>query len=262
MIPAQDIADQMRFALDAENADHYGDAEDIVPAINGAINWLTSVINMTMGEKKLGEEIFRDLTISRVFRTSVDSRISLSSFPANHEVWTILALYPKPITGNTGAVFVPNANNKISEVDTSKYHISAENSCKRLTIEEWSINKKNPFAAGYELVPGCDELTLYAYLDPFDYNPDNNVIISKEIEIRPSVVDATVSPIVFNPVTAFYVKKPTPIATLADNIEFPHSVFNIIFNKALAYIAYKQGDSTNLNAITRQDIALLLRTIS
>ena len=71
MIQAQEVADQMRFALDAENAEHYGDAEDIIPAINGAIKWLTSVINATMGEKKLGEEIFRDLSYSRVFRTSV-----------------------------------------------------------------------------------------------------------------------------------------------------------------------------------------------
>jgi len=252
MIPAQDIADKMRFALDAENAEHYGDAEDLVPAINSSVQWLTSVINATIGEKKLGEEIFRDLTYSRVFRTSVDSRISLDAFP--DEPWTLLALYPNPVTGDTGAAFVPDANPKVSEHDTSKYHISADTSCKRLTVEEWSINKKNPFSAGYELIPGCDELTLYAYLDPFDYNPDNSTSIQREVEIRPAVSNDSV--------TVFYIKKPTPIPDLTGTVEFPDSVFSLIFNKALAYIAYKQGDSTNLNAITRQDIALLLRTIS
>ena len=252
MIAAQDIADKMRFALDAENADHYGDAEDLVPAINSSVQWLTSVINATMGEKKLGEEIFRDLTYSRVFRTSVNSRISLDVFP--DEPWTLLAIYPKPTTGTTGAAFVPPVNTKESALDVSKYHIDADTSCKRLTIEEWSLNKKNPFAAGYEFTPQCDELTLYAYLDPFDYNPDNTTSIKREIEIRPAVVNDSA--------TVFYIKKPTPIPDLTGTIEFPDSVFSLIFNKALSYIAYKQGDNTTLNAVTTQDIGLLLRTIS
>lgn len=254
MIAAQDIADKMRFALDAENADHYGDQEDLVPAINSSVQWLTSVINATLGEKKLGEEVFRDLTYARVFRTSVDSRISLGAFP--DEPWTILAIYPDPKTGETDAEYVQPTNDKISSLRTDLYHKSAENSCKRLTIEEWSINKKNPFAAGYAFAPNCDELTLYAYLDPFDYNPDSTLEtpIRSEIEIRPAVVN--------NNVTVFYVKKPTPISDLTGTIEFPDSVFSLIFNKALAYIAYKQGDNTTLNTITSQDIGLLLRTIS
>jgi hypothetical protein len=95
---------------------------------------------------------------------------------------------------------------------------------------------------------------LYAYLDPFDYNPDSTIAIRSEIEIRPAVVNDSV--------TVFYVKKPTPISDLTGTIEFPDSVFSLIFNKALAYIAYKQGDNTTLNTITSQDIGLLLRTIS
>jgi len=221
MIAAQDIADKMRFALDAENADHYGDAEDLVPAINSAVQWLTSVINATMGEKKLGEEIFRDLTYARVFRTSVNSRISLDVFP--DEPWSLLAIYPKPNVGDTGAAFVPPSNTKESALDVSKYHIDSDTSCKRLTIEEWSLNK-------------------------------NTTAIRREIEIRPAVVNDSA--------TVFYVKKPTPIPDLTGTIEFPDSVFSLIFNKALAYIAYKQGDNTTLNAVTTQDIGLLLRTIS
>ena len=68
-ILGQDMASQMRFALDAEGADHYDDALDIIPAINSAVRWLENVINIALGEKKIGEEIFQDLTTAGVFQT-------------------------------------------------------------------------------------------------------------------------------------------------------------------------------------------------
>jgi hypothetical protein len=49
--------------------------------------------------------------------------------------------------------------------------------------------------------------------------------------------------------------------TLADEISFPHSVFQLLFDKALNYIAYKQGDQTNLFGVTSQDINQLLNVL-
>jgi hypothetical protein len=45
---------------------------------------------------------------------------------------------------------------------------------------------------------------------------------------------------------------------LSQNIEFPNSVFQLLFDKALSYISYKQGDGTNLYAVTAQDVQQLL----
>tara|TARA_R100000995_G_scaffold84922_1_gene65884 strand:- start:6762 stop:7523 length:762 start_codon:yes stop_codon:yes gene_type:complete len=251
-IAAQDLADKIRFALDAENADHYGDNEDIIPAINSSVQWLISVINSVLGQKKLGEEIFRELTFARVFRTSSDSRISLEVFP--DDPWTILAVYPLPTTGDNDGTYTEPTDKKESAHVTNKYHITSDYSAKRLTIEEWALNKQNPFAAGYAGTAVCDTLKEYAYLSPFDYRSNDSAPQKQEIEVRPAVVN--------DEVTVFYIKKPTKITALTDSIEFPDSVFSLLFNKALAYIAYKQGDGTNISQISGQDISILLRAIS
>jgi len=250
-ILAQDMANQMRFALDAEGADHYDDALDIIPAINAAQKWLVNVLNIALGEKKIGEEVFQDISNARVFQTTKDSRISFTVFPQN--VWTILAIYPLPETGATGQPFTPPTETTESALRTDLYHITSNNDAKRLTTEEWVGNKDNPFEAGYQQTSICPDIQEYAYLSPINYFPDGTTAINREIEIRPTLDQKNV--------TVIWARKPTPITDLTDFIEFPDTAFQTIFNKALQYIAYKQGDQTNLNSITTQDISLLIKSI-
>lgn len=253
MILASDIADAMRAALDAEGADHYGDQEDIIPAINDSVRWLVSVVNATLGQKKPGEEILRDLTYADVFRTSQDSRVSLDSF--RFDVWTINSVEVLPVTGTTGAATPAMPNDKQSYYRSDLYHKAPTKYTARLTVEEWTISiNENPFAPGYDGDAICDGLKEYAYLNPVTYNPDNTVSIASEIEISPKLDKQLV--------TVFYVKKPTEITTLNDNIEFPETVFQIILARSLAYISMKQGDGTTLWGVSQQDINFLLQTIN
>lgn len=254
-ISTQDVRDQMLFALDAEGSDYYDDARDIIPAINASIKWLTNVVNIALGKNKSAEEVFRDISIVKVFQTSEDSRISLDVFP--HPVWTILAVYPLPETKSTTVTAgSPPATVKNSIHRPDLYHVTAEFSCKRLTSEEWIDNKTNPFEAGYTGTSQlCPDLLDYAYLSPKNYdpvNPANN--ITREIEVRPIINQGLV--------TIEYVKQPTVIAVLGDDIDFPATTFQMIFDKALQYIAYKQGDQTNLYSVTSQDINTLINAIT
>lgn len=251
-ILAQTVANQMRFALDAEGADYYDDDRDIIPAINAAVRWIEAVINASIGAKKFGEEIFREISVSRVFQTTADSRVTLAVFP--DEPWTITGVYPLPTTGTTGAAVPPTPTAKNSILRTDLYHKSAIFTAKRLTIEEWTKNRPNPFQAGYDATTVCDDLREYAYLNPYDYNPLSSATINREIEIRPALNQQLV--------TVFYIKKPTAIAALTDNIQMPDSVFQLIFDKALFYISFKQGDNTTIATITQNDIQLLLQAIS
>lgn len=250
-ILAQTVADQMRFALDAEGADHYDDALDIIPAINASMKWLSNVMTIAFGQQKIGEEIFQDISISSVFQTSKNSRISLSVFP--DPVWTILAVFPEPVTDSTGQIFTPPISSTYSALRNDLYHITSEKDAKRLTIEEWIINKGNPFESGYVGDSVCDELKEFAYLAPINYSPLGTDTIDREIEIRPALDQKLV--------TVVFAKQPTPIVALVDFIEFPDTAFQTLFNKALQYISYKQGDGTNLNSITTQDIQLLVQSI-
>ena len=156
MFTALELRNQLRFALDAENSDHYRDDMDIIPAINASIKWLTSVVNSAYGQDKIGEEFFRELSTSGVFRTSDTSRVSLAIFPS--EVWSILAVYPKPVTRKITGVPAPaTPDNTRSYFLDDKLHLTAEISCKRLNLEEWATNYSNPFEAGssdFESSPG------------------------------------------------------------------------------------------------------------
>jgi hypothetical protein len=252
MFTALELRDQIKFALDAENSDHYRDDMDIIPAINAAIKWLTSVVNTAYGQDKIGEEFFRELSSSGVFRTSDASRVSLAIFPT--EVWSILAVYPKPTTRQITGVPVPaTPDNTRSYYLPNKLHLSSELSCKRLNLEQWSVNYDNPFEAGYQGNQICEPLKLYAYLTPINYQGSSTSYLTQELEIRPSSPNEEV--------TIFWAKKPTKIVTLADEINFPHSVFQLLFDKALNYIAYKQGDQTNLYGVSGQDIQQLLTVL-
>lgn len=252
MFTALELRNQLRFALDAEDSDHYRDDLDIIPAINASIKWLTSVVNSAYGQDKIGEEFFRELSTSGVFRTSNTSRVSLAIFPS--EVWSILAIYPNPVTSVISGVPTPaTPDSTRSYLLDNKLHVTAETSCKRLNLEEWATNYGNPFEAGYEGNQICDDLKLYAYLTPINYQQTSSSFRTQELEIRPSLLNKEV--------TIFWAKKPPQIVTLADEISFPHSVFQLLFDKALNYIAYKQGDQTNLFGVTSQDINQLLNVL-
>lgn len=239
----------MLFLLDAEGVDHYGDNEDIIPAINSSVKWVVSVINSALGQKKIGEEIFEELHKALVFRTSRDSRVSISAFP--DEVWAITAVVPLPRTGQTGQpapTMIPIGSYWMENL----YHISSVLSAKRLSVEKWHQASKNPFSAGYE--NKCEELTEYAYLNPVSYKPDGTDTWAREIELKPAMNQKFV--------TIFYVAKPDTISGLGtDDIQLPSQTFNLVLNKALQYIAYQQGDQTNLFAVTNMDITNLVNAI-
>jgi hypothetical protein len=249
MFTAQELRNQIVFALDAENSDYYRDDLDIIPAINASMKWLTSVVNSAYGQNKIGEEFFRELSYSGVFKTSNTSRVSLDIFPS--EVWTVQAIYVNPETASIQGQVPPTTTDTTrSYFMNNLLHVSSYLSCKRLSIEEWATNRKNPFEAGYDGDQLCDELKEYAYLNPINYQGDGTLYLTQEIEIRPSLTNKDV--------TIFWTKKPDEITALGDTINFPNSVFQMLFDKALNYIAYKQGDQTTIYGVSANDVQQLI----
>lgn len=252
MILAQDLRNQLAFALDAEGSDHYRDDLDYIPAINAAMKWATNLVSVAYGQNKISEEFFRDISYSGVFKTNNNSRVSLSIFPS--EVWTILAIYVDPTIEDISNVPTPTPDTKRSYYLSEYVHVSANLDCKRLSIEEWAKNKENPFEAGYGGNQICESLRRYAYLSPINYRPASaQSQYNQELEIRPKLVNKNV--------TVFWAKKPDQITSLAQYVDFPSSMFQVLFDKALNYIAYKQGDQTNLYTVSSTDIQQLVTSL-
>ena len=137
-------------------------------------------------------------------------------------------------------------------------HITSNYDCKRLTSEEWIQTKRNPFAAGNEVETNHVE---YAYISHIDHTTYKNTPLHvyrdyyagiNEIEIRP-VLNREL-------VTVIYVKTPVLVDALTDNIEFPETVTNLLYEKAMQFVSFKQGDNTNIYSVTNSDIQALINT--
>jgi len=96
MIAVTNIIERVIAALDAEGSDRYSFSRDFQPAINYAIEFYVSVFNSAFGENKLSEENLRELVRTRVWQTSQYSRINFSIGDTVEEVWSILAVMPRP----------------------------------------------------------------------------------------------------------------------------------------------------------------------
>ena len=58
-----------------------------------------------------------------------------------------------------------------------------------------------------------------------------------------------------------YLAVPSQIVVATDNIEFPEAMEDLILNKTLNYISFKQGDNTTINSVTNADLNLLIKSV-
>ena len=246
MIPVQTIVDRVTSILDAEGSDRYLFDQDFKPAINLTKDWVVAVFNKAFADKKLSEENLKELVKTKVWTTSTFSRINID--PSVINVWSILGIIPKPTVYPAASIPTVGVNPDTSTLETGVSYISSEFSARRLTIEEWNENKNNVFEAGNNIL--TTSFTEYAYLNQGDYS-STNYTTAGEIEVRPSV------PTEFVAIT--YLRYPLDISVIGDSIEFPQTLTDLIVNKVLNYISFKQGDQTNLFSVSGSEVATLVK---
>lgn len=248
MISVQAVVDRMTSVLDAEGSDRYLFDQDFKPAINSSIDWLVAVFNSAFSEKKLSEENLRDLVKTTIWQASSFSRINLSNSALGYNVWTILGIFPEPVITPSASPLAQYAPEK-SQFRPDLSYVSSVHSASRATIEEWNLNSKNIFTSGNNVL--LNGLKRYAYLGHGDYSSSSYNAGGQELEIRPSVAGEFVAITVL--------KNPTKVALVSDQIELPESLIDLLYQKALNFIAYKQGDQTNLYSVTNQDVSTLVK---
>ena len=243
MISVQTVVNRLEAVLDAEGSDRYTFGEDYKSAINSSVEWLQAVFNKAFADKKLTEEDLRELIKVAIFQTSQYSRIHLDQI--NDSIWSLLRINPEPVTVPASPTLIPQVNAYDSFVRTDVTYIKSIESAKLLSLEEWEENVNNIFTAGNQTL--LNSFKSYAYLSYADYGYG----VGPEIEVRPEI------PLQYVGVT--YLKYPTPVAAITDNIELPKSLINLVYQKAANFISYKQGDQTNLYAVTDKDVNILVR---
>lgn len=252
-ILVQTVVNRMAAKLDAEGSDRYLFDQDYKPAINEAMESLITMFNNSFAENKLTPESLRELVKVKVWQANKFSRFSYSASETGHALWTILAIYPKPVVNKGVSGGAPLGDDSTSKYRDDLSYVSSKKSAKRLTLEEWNENDENAFMPGNNVLKGA--LSDYAYLDFADYsstsytgNPG-----AYEVQIRPEIPGELVA--------MAYLKYPTQVVNIGDSIEFPESLTDLITDLALQFIAYKQGDQTTLAIMTEKNITRLVNLI-
>ena len=290
MIQVQTIIDRMKSALDAEGSDYYNFSRDFRPAINYALEWSVSVISPYLGQKKFPEELFRELTFSKIWQTSNYSRVNINPADLNNrDIWTILAIYPKPyVVVEDATDLLPNLpgtyyneiqpylnqQNFNTPIVTQAWNatglttllphegtfrpelsfLRSDKSCRRENLERYAINKGNPFAPGN--IAYNDDVTDYAYVSYTDYTAvygGYKLTVPRELEIAPYIPNELVA--------VFYIHTPAEVVLETDTIPFPALMMNVLVSKALNYISIKQNNGTNLRGTTDQELLSLLGSV-
>lgn len=251
MISVQSVNDVTLARLDAEGSDRYLFDQDIKPGINSAISWLVIVFNAAFAQKKLSEENLQDLTKLKVWQANNFSRVDFDESLVGQKLWTVLGVFPTPTTTPAAGTLpaLPDPVKAVFRDDLT--FVSSDFACDRLTLEQWNQNRDNVFLAGNTRV--TNKLLSHAYLGFVDYSSTSYSTV-KEIEIRPDISSQLVA--------ISYLKIPEEITDISDNIEFPGTLLELVVEKTLNKISYKQGDGTNLYAVTERDIARLVQLMS
>ena len=261
-IQTQIIIDRVRQALDAEEVatnpqlGYYDDVKDIIPCINNAIQWLVGVVSSILEDKKFSSELLRELIYTRVWATSGFSRISIDPTALGHSIWSILNVYPKPVVTPDNITPPHPAHQETSIFMGNLSFISGTKTAKRLTIGEWNKNAGNPFQPGNTIFTDQNAPSLidYAYLGPVNYNSSSYTNqVPPEIEIRPAIPNEFCA--------IAYIKAPTLSTLGTDNLEFPVTAIDIIYQKALNFLAQKIGDQTTIQSTSDKQLMELIKSI-
>lgn len=259
MIVASEIVSRVQqVGLDAQpDTDYYSVNNEIIPAIDSAVKWVTSVVQKARSNNKKTDEVVAELQLCYIWRTNIQSRITINV----SQVWTIDAVAPLPATVSNGGAIPPNPPDQFACVLRSDLNFGSSNYfAKRKTIEE--VDRNNPMSAGYmppsiassALVEGSNLNLDFGYIPSYKY--DQNLLNAQApfIEIVPSIPQKLCA--------LFFTEIPAKVVATTDVIKYPAPLFNMIYEKTLQFLSYSQGDGTTIWEVTDDDISMLLNSIS
>lgn len=249
MISVQIISDRVLSRLDAESSDRYTFDRDIKPAINSSIEWVVAVFNKAFADKKLSEENLRELIQVVIYQTNSFSRIGFDPLSLGFSVWSVIKINPEAEVYPTNATITPVSNAFDSLFRDDLSYIRSKFSAKRLTMEQWEDKTDNIFEAGNDKL--SNSFKSYSYVNFASYSSSSYNTTVSETEIAPAWENKFVG--------VSLLKYPTQVALIADNIQFPQVLTNLIVEKTLNFISTKQGDQTNLYGITSKEVQTLVQ---
>ena len=241
-VQASVLFGRVRSMLDDDNSDRYSESDDLIPALNSAISYVTTVFTAAFEQKQVQPEVLWELTEIWIINPSVTGNtakvvLTYNSLVFKDAVWRIIGVDPNP-SHDAGSP-------EIFTESTLRF-------AKRLTIEEWNYALEDPFMPGtLQSIPS--DFARVCYIGPGNYS-SNDI---PQLLLRPgSVFSATAAR-----VGVWVLLKHTTIAASSGEILFPVSVHSLIEQKMLNYIAY-QHDNPKYYQVTDKEVKELITLIN
>lgn len=234
MILASDLKAAMVPLIEAEGTQRFLDQQDFIPAINSSLRSANALVGAVFAENKGGEEMFRDITITRVFQANAFGGITMTQAELGHEVWSIAAIYAEPTFSPAVPAVVALDQDKsqwrqdVVMRTPGKYHV------RRITLEQASQTEVNPYMQGNEVLAATPNRSFAYYwigrrtgggFDPGD---------AELVVVPVSVTGGKL-------IGVSYLKGVDPITSLTEEIPYPSSLFQILRDLAINSLAIKMG---------------------
>jgi hypothetical protein len=253
MITYQELESTMAANLDAEGSDRYLPEQDYVPAINSAVSRAMTAIGYVMANRDGSEEAIRELTYTRIFQTNSEGGVAISD-PAlvsdlGHGIWNVLAVYARPEVIPSTAT--PSAQqDQVSLYRDDVAFSGSGDPVERVTLEEIAVLRNNAFMSGNEVLASNPKRVTFSYYIVGNAGSTGYDSGIGEVRVLPKSVTSK------SFVGISYLANPvelTPANYTTVQIPFPQSMKRTLADWALQYIAWKQGDGTNLQVNAQRD---------
>lgn len=237
-ILASSIFSQVRSLLDDDNSGRYTESNDLVPAVNSAIDWMVLLFTAAFESKRLSMESLSELVTTLLKTVTMETNsVKLSLDSDRDDMWTIIGVDPKPTDDGQPT---PNIKDSVNKWAT------------KLTLAEWNDSQEDPFIAGtMQTIP--DDFQRIGYIGPGRFFGDE----IEYIIMRPASYFST-----GDKVAIWYLKNPDKVTAGTDTILFPRSVENLMVQKTLQYVSMQHGAQNPLGVITEKEITQLVNLMN
>lgn len=233
MITASAVFNDVRSFLDDDNSLRYSESADLVPALNKAVLYLTTIFNSAFEQKKLSPEVLSELVYTAIFSVTGTTTKKANVTTLMATLWTILGVDPDPIvTGSYPNELLSETRNRWAA---------------RASLESWNDSQSDPFSPG----TGISILADFAkpsYIGPGHYGGDSSLYIM----VRPGSVFTA------DKLAVWYLKNPTTVLTNASTIEFPRRLHNLLVDKTVNYISIQHGPESIYGKVTDKEVSTLV----
>lgn len=233
--------------LDDDNSARYTEAADLVPAMNSALGYITTLFTAAFEQKKLQPFALSELTEVWLYPVVVtgstgyvnlNSSVVASGSPPvfNDNVWSIAGVDPNPNLVGTAPPLFSESINRFAT---------------RVPLESWNYVPKDPFTPGYENVP--DDFKLVAYTGPNNLLGDGDPYLM----VRPASLFGDG----LSRVAVWVLLTHGAIVDGTSALKFPVNIHSLVEQKMLQYITY-QNDDERLFKITDKEVKELIQLMN